>query len=74
MKTTIKSIKDNYAIELPNDILNILKVTEDEDVEISIEDGELIINNIKIKPLSMEERLTIRSIKNDFSKLDWGKV
>ena len=74
MKTTIKSIKDNYAIELPNDILNILKVKEDEDVEISIEDGELIINNIKIKPLSMEERLTIRSIKNDFSKLDWGKV
>ena len=74
MKATIKNIKDKYAIELPSDILNILKVKEDEDVEISIEDGELVINNIKIKPLSIEERLSIRSIKNDFSKLDWGEV
>ena len=74
MRTTIKSIKDKYSIELPIDILNILKVKEDEDVEVSIEDGELIINNVKIKPLSIEERLTIRSIKNDFSKLDWGEV
>ena len=74
MKATIKNIKDKYAIELPSDILNILKVKEDEDVEITIEDGELVINNIKIKPLSIEERLSIRSIKNDFSKLDWGEV
>ena len=74
MKATIKNIKDKYAIELPSDILNILKVKEDEDVEVSIEDGELIINNVKIKPLSIEERLIIRSIKNDFSKLDWGEV
>ena len=74
MKATIKNIKEKYSIELPSDILNILKVKEDEDVEVSIEDGELIINNVKIKPLSIEERLTIRSIKNDFSKLDWGEV
>ena len=74
MKATIKNIKEKYSIDLPSDILKILKVKEDEDVEVSIEDGELIINNVKIKPLSIEERLTIRSIKNDFSKLDWGEV
>ena len=74
MKATIKNIKNKYEIELPNDILSILKVNEDDDVEVTIEDGVLIINNVKIKPLSIEERLTIRSIKNDFSKLDWGKV
>jgi len=74
MKTTIKNIKEKYLIELPLDILSTLKVTEDDDVEIAIEDGELIINSVKIKPLSIEERLTIRSIKNDFSKLDWGEV
>lgn len=74
MKATIKNIKDKYSIELPDNILNILKVTENEDVEVIIDGDELLINNIKIKELSIEERLSIHSIKNDFKKLDWGNV
>ena len=74
MKATIKNIVKDYSIELPKDILNKLKVKEDEDVEVEIIDNELIINNIKIKPLSIEERLNIISIKNDFKKLDWGEI
>lgn len=74
MKATIKSIKDKYSIELPNDILNKLKVTENDDVEVDISGNELIINDMKVKDLSIEERLLIHSIKNDFKKLDWGEV
>lgn len=74
MKATIKNITKEYSIELPKNILKILKVREDEDVEVDIIDNELIINNVKIKPLSVEERLNIRSIKNDFKKLDWGEI
>ena len=74
MKATIKNIKDKYDIELPKDILNILKVKENEDVDVVVEGNELVINNVKIKELSLQERLTIHSIKNDFKKLDWGEV
>ena len=74
MKATIKNIKEKYAIELPNDILKKLKVNENDDVELLVDGNDLIINDIKIKELSIEERLTIHSIKNDFKKLDWGEV
>ena len=74
MKATIKSIKDNYLIELPKDILKVLNVKENDDIDFVVNGNELIINNIKIKELSIEERLTLHSIKNDFKKLDWGEV
>ena len=74
MKATIKNIKEKYAIELPSDILNKLKVKENDDVELLIDGNDLIINDVKIKELSIEERLTVHSIKNDFKKLDWGEV
>ena len=74
MKATIKSIKDNYSIELPKNILKILNVKENDDIDFIVNGNELIINNIKVKELSIEERLTLHSIKNDFKKLDWGEV
>ena len=74
MKSTIKAIKDKYAIELPKDTLSKLKVKDTDDVEIDIINNELIINDIKIKDLTIEERLNIRSIQNNFKKLDWGEV
>ncbi len=74
MISTIKNIKDKYAIELPNDILTKLKVKDTDDVDVLIDGNELVINNIKIKELSYEERLNIHSIKNDFKKFDWGEV
>ncbi len=74
MKATIKNIKDKYSIELPENILKVLKVKENDDVDVVVEGNELVINNVKIKELSIEERLTIHSIKNDFKKLDWGEV
>lgn len=72
MKATIKNIKDN--IQLPDNVLKLLKVKENEDVDVVVEGNELVINNVKIKELSIEERLTIQSIKNDFKKLDWGEI
>jgi antitoxin component of MazEF toxin-antitoxin module len=72
MKATIRSIKDN--IELPENILKVLKVKENDDVDVVVDGNELVINNVKIKELSAIERLTIHSIKNDFKKLDWGEV
>jgi antitoxin component of MazEF toxin-antitoxin module len=74
MISTIKNIKDKYAIELPKDILSKLKVKDTDDVEVSIIDNSLVINNVKIKELSALERLNIRSIQNNFTKLDWGEV
>jgi antitoxin component of MazEF toxin-antitoxin module len=74
MISTIKNIKDKYAIELPKDILSKLKVKDTDDVEVSIIDNSLVINNMKIKELSALERLNIRSIQNNFTKLDWGEV
>ena len=72
MQSTIKNIKEN--IQLPDNILKVLKVKENDSVDVIVEGNELVINNVKIKELSIEERLTIRSIKNDFKKLDWGEV
>ena len=72
MQSTIKNIKEN--IQLPDNILKVLKVKENDSVDVIVEGNELVINNVKIKELSIEERLTIHSIKNDFKKLDWGKV
>ena len=72
MKATIKNIKEN--IQLPDNILKILKVKESDAVDVVVEGNELVINNVKIKELSIEERLSIHSIKNDFKKLDWGEV
>ena len=74
MKATIKSIKDKYLIDLPEDALKKLKVKETDDVDVELDGNELIINDIKIKELSIEERLSLHSIKNDFKKLDWGEV
>ena len=74
MKTTIKNIKDKYSIELPKDILHKLKVKDTDDVDVTIIDNSLVINNIKIRELSALERLNIRSIHNNFTKLDWGEV
>ncbi len=74
MKTTIKNIKDKYSIELPKDILHKLKVKDTDDVDVTIIDNSLVINNIKIRELSALERLNIRSIQNNFTKLDWGEV
>jgi antitoxin component of MazEF toxin-antitoxin module len=72
MQSTIKNIKEN--IQLPDNILKVLKVKENDSVDVIVEGNELVINNVKIKELSIEERLTIHSIKNDFKKLDWGEV
>jgi len=74
MKTTIKNIKDKYSIELPKDILHKLKVKDTDDVDVTIIDNSLVINNIMIRELSALERLNIRSIQNNFAKLDWGEV
>ena len=74
MKATIKNIKDKYLIDLPEDALKKLKVKETDDVDVELDGNELIINDIKIKELSIEERLSLHSIKNDFKKLDWGEV
>jgi antitoxin component of MazEF toxin-antitoxin module len=74
MKTTIKNIKDKYSIELPKDILHKLKVKDTDDVDVTIIDNSLVINNIKIRELSALERLNIRSIQNNFTKFDWGEV
>ena len=72
MQSTIKNIKEN--IQLPDNILKVLKVKENDSVDVIVEGNELVINNVKIKELSIEERLTIHSIKNDFKKFDWGEV
>ena len=72
MQSTIKNIKEN--IQLPDNILKVLKVKENDSVDVIVEGNELVINNVKIKELSIEERLSIHSIKNDFKKLDWGEV
>ena len=72
MQSTIKNIKEN--IQLPDNILKVLKVKENDSVDVIVEGNELVINNVKIKELSIEERLTIHSIKNDFKKLDWVEV
>ena len=74
MITTIKSIKDKYSIELPKDILSKLKVKDTDDVDVNIVDNSLMINNVRIKELSALERLNIKSIQNNFTKLDWGEV
>ena len=74
MKTTIKNIKDKYSIELPKDILHKLKVKDTDDVDVTIIDNSLVINNVKIRELSALERLNIRSIQNNFTKFDWGEV
>lgn len=74
MKATIKNIKDKYLIDLPDDVLKKLKVKDTDDVEVLLDGNELIINDIKIKELTIEERLSLHSIKNDFKKLDWGEV
>lgn len=68
MYTTIQKWGNSQAIRLPKSILEMVKLHENDKVEIKVQDGNLVIVPIK-KHKTLEER--IAGYKGDYTCSEW---
>ena len=68
MYTTIQKWGNSQAVRLPKSILEMAKLTENDKVEIKVQDGNLVIVPVK-KHKTLEER--IAEYAGDYTCREW---
>lgn len=74
MTTTIQKWGNSQGVRLPKYLLEAIKWQENEELDIKVEDGKIIIEKAK-----KSERKNIKELFADFDgqytpdKIDWGK-
>lgn len=56
-QTAIKKWGNSQGVRLPKEVMNIIGWKENDNVEISVDNGKIIIEKIKPKYLNLKERL-----------------
>ena len=72
MNVTVKKWGNSQAIRLPKAITESLDIKENENVEITVRDDEIVIKKIR-RHKSFEERMAGYNGDYDFTELDTGK-
>ncbi|MDD4835019.1 MAG: AbrB/MazE/SpoVT family DNA-binding domain-containing protein [Lutispora sp.] len=72
MYTTIQKWGNSQAIRIPKAILEMTTISENDKVEIKVQDGNLVIIPIK-KHKTLEERIAGYEVEYQCSEWDTGK-
>lgn len=72
MKTTVFKLGNSNAIRLSKTMMEALKLSTNDEVEIKIEDETLLITK-KIKKITVEELFKDYNSNVQLEELDWGE-
>jgi antitoxin MazE len=72
MKTTVQKWGNSYAVRIPKAFIKEVGLDYRTDVELSLEDGKLIIQPIKEKVITLDELLDRVTSKNLHTALETG--
>jgi antitoxin MazE len=72
MKTTVQKWGNSYAVRIPKSFIKEVGLEYRTDVELSMEDGRLVIQPIREKPITLDELLAGVTTKNMHDAIDTG--
>ena len=72
MKTTVQKWGNSYAVRIPKSFIKEVGLEYRTDVELSMEDGRLVIQPIREKLITLDELLAGVTTKNLHGAIDTG--
>ena len=72
MKTTVQKWGNSLAVRIPKVVAADAKLAQDSLVELSLEDGRLVVTPVARPAQSLNELLTRITDENIHSDVDWG--
>jgi len=74
MKTTVQKWGNSYAVRIPKSFIKEAGLEYRADINLSLEDGRLIIQPIKNEAITLDELLAGITSKNLHTAVDTGSV
>lgn len=72
MNTTVQKWGNSLALRIPSAIAKGMQVREGSAVELSVEEGSIVIKPAKKRKLSLAQLLKGVTKENRHSEIDWG--
>ncbi len=73
MLTKVQKWGNSIALRIPKSFADEIQIGADSDVELTIEEGKLVIIPIEPKSYSLEELLAAVTPENTHAEIDWGE-
>lgn len=73
MKTKIRKWGNSHAVRIPNTFIKEAGLRLDDSVDVSLNDGKIIVTPIKVKKYKLKELLSGITKKNIHAEVDAGK-
>lgn len=73
MITTIKMWGNSQAVRLPKNLLNSLNISVDDELQISIEDDKIVLEKVKYRHMTIQERFEKYDSKCNEEEVDRRK-
>lgn len=73
MKTTVQKWGNSYAVRIPKSFIKEVGLEYRTDVELTLEDGKLVIQPIKEETITLDELLDKVTKKNLHTPIDTGE-
>ena len=72
MNTNIRKWGNSLAFRIPNSVAKEMQVREGSEVELTVEDGAIVVKPAKKRKLSLAQLLKGVTKENRHSEIDWG--
>ena len=72
MNSTIQKWGNSLALRIPSSVAKEMQVREGSAVELTVEDGKIVVKPAKKRKLSLAQMLKGVTKENRHSEIDWG--
>jgi antitoxin MazE len=72
MKTKVRAVRGELTLSIPPDVASSVQITRGSEVDVTVEDGKIVVRTVSIPQYSLQELLAQVTDENRHEVVDWG--